>query len=271
MQTENPSAHRLTGAAWAASQLRDWEGIPVRTMQPIDALLLGLLVNRAWGDGWSRNPRDLEDALELVRVGNLSEQALWARARELRIERTLRLCLSTCNPWTGEVVVGSPDRRTQLRHEAATLTELGSPTLERGLLRLVNLPWTLGDAVKLFPLVLQTLGAMRQTQDIKQLLQSRDRQGQPHPKPSLEYVYRTLAAASKGLRLLGRDHRGCIPRCLAAFTHLRARGYPVRFVSGVYRLGSKLEGHAWLELDGVPVWSKQDLEHKYQKQFQYPE
>lgn len=271
MQTENTNARRLTEAAWAGSALKDWGRVPVRIMQPVDALLLGLFVNRAWGDEWGRNERDLEDALELIRAGNFSEQDLRERAKELRIERTLELCLKTCNPWNQTVRAGSVSRSTQLHHEWTTLFELGSPTLERGLLRLINLPWTLGDTLKLFPLVLKTLSAIKQTQDIHLLVQGLDHQTSPHPKPSLEYVYRMISAASKGLRLLGRDHRGCIPRCLSAFSYLRAKGYPVRFVTGVYYLNGKLEGHAWLELNGIPVWSKEELDNRYKKQFQYPQ
>jgi hypothetical protein len=65
-----------------------------------------------------------------------------------------------------------------------------------------------------------------------------------------------FAAAEKfTTRLLRRDD--CLPRSLALYLFLRARGFPVRHTVGI--ADDPLRAHAWVELDGQPLLD--DPEH----------
>ncbi len=70
-----------------------------------------------------------------------------------------------------------------------------------------------------------------------------------------------LAAISTSQRIVGRL-RGvpdtCLYRSLARYALLRRAGHPVRFVMALDRKAPEVVGHAWLELDGVPLGEEVD-------------
>ncbi len=75
------------------------------------------------------------------------------------------------------------------------------------------------------------------------------------------------------LRLLRvRPHGNCLPRSLIIFAMLRRRGYPVVFCSGVRYRNGKLEGHAWVELDGRVIEALHEPNNRrdYQLNIVYP-
>ncbi|MHA0044040.1 lasso peptide biosynthesis B2 protein [Deinococcus sp. PEB2-63] len=57
----------------------------------------------------------------------------------------------------------------------------------------------------------------------------------------------------RALWLLGVRDRGCVPRAMTLYALLSRQGRAVSYVSGVRRVNSELDGHAWVELSGVPV------------------
>lgn len=63
-------------------------------------------------------------------------------------------------------------------------------------------------------------------------------------------LHRDVTAA---LRLMGVRERGCVPRAMTLYALLSRQGHTVAYVSGVRRVNGELDGHAWVELNGVPV------------------
>lgn len=67
--------------------------------------------------------------------------------------------------------------------------------------------------------------------------------------------------------LLGRMPRPprgpCLPRSLTLFYFAHRAGLPVQLQCGVRRVGGRLQGHAWLSLNGEPFLEKQDPRQSY--------
>ncbi|BFU96163.1 MAG: conserved protein of unknown function [Nitrospira sp.] len=73
------------------------------------------------------------------------------------------------------------------------------------------------------------------------------------------------------LRLFPYNKKGnCFPRALAGYWFARRSGYPVRFHCGVRKEGSRLDGHAWLTLDGEPFHETSRQWREYVVTFSYP-
>lgn len=87
-------------------------------------------------------------------------------------------------------------------------------------------------------------------------LAARSRAGPAAERTSLARCMAGFAAAEKlTTRLLRRDD--CLPRSLALFVFLRARGFAVRHAIGI--ADDPLRAHAWVELTGQPLLD--DPEH----------
>lgn len=70
---------------------------------------------------------------------------------------------------------------------------------------------------------------------------------------------RVLAALRVGEALFRRvpfDPDTCLYRALARYGSLRGAGHPAKFLMGIDP-GDPERGHAWVELDGRPLWEKQ--------------
>ncbi|MFN4252420.1 lasso peptide biosynthesis B2 protein [Deinococcus sp.] len=57
----------------------------------------------------------------------------------------------------------------------------------------------------------------------------------------------------RALWLLGVRERGCVPRAMTLYALLSRQGRAATYVSGIRRLTGELDGHAWVEVNGVPV------------------
>jgi hypothetical protein len=55
----------------------------------------------------------------------------------------------------------------------------------------------------------------------------------------------------------------CLPRALTLFYFARRSGLPVQFHCGVQRTGARLQGHAWLSLNGRPFLERDDPHQSY--------
>jgi hypothetical protein len=70
------------------------------------------------------------------------------------------------------------------------------------------------------------------------------------------------------LRRLPVTRTTCLHRALIAFAIARRRGHPVQLVLGVAAPGGEgLTGHAWLEVDGVPL---EPATRRYVETYRYP-
>jgi len=128
---------RITDAAWAASRPVAWGGGQVRLLDPRDAVVVGLAVNRGWGsDGWFLKARDYPDFAALVERHGLTADALRARARELGVPRTFELFLRRCDPFRRHLRLADPSWWALRGWNARVAAERGWVDLDRGLMRL---------------------------------------------------------------------------------------------------------------------------------------
>ncbi|HEU4743289.1 MAG TPA: lasso peptide biosynthesis B2 protein [Meiothermus sp.] len=263
---------RFTEATWQGSQLQPWEDLNVHLMQPVDALLIGLLLNRRWGDRWGIKPSDLPDARALAGRFGLVRGDLERRAGELGCTRTLGLLLERCDPWENRVSLALPSPRQRLRWEIETMGELGIWWLERRFGQFLRLPGVIADVLRELPGLLRVLAGLRRHSDLYGLLWQLERPPRTGPESSGRRRERILRGVNRGLWLLGLRKNPCVPRALALYVALRAEGLPVEFVSGVRRVGDRLEGHAWVELEGLPLEGsgEEQAPRLFKESFRYP-
>lgn len=57
----NRVQRRITEAVWERAETLEWAGARVRVPAPVDSLLVGLVLQRCWGDRWLLKPHDALD------------------------------------------------------------------------------------------------------------------------------------------------------------------------------------------------------------------
>jgi len=269
-----PVQRRVTQAVWARSRVREWEGVPVREMDPTDALLVGLVLQRCWGDRWHLKPCDPIDFRFLQQRCGLDRERLATRARELGCSRTLRIFLERCDPEEGRLLLGAPSQRQLRGWNRAVFAERGPlGTLQSSLSRLYHLPQYLGDFVYAAPAMFRARRALRRRSAMREVLEALTPVS-PGSPPSPAVRRRTVRAVRRLSRVLPRNAEGdCLLRSLTIYTKLRREGLPVVFRSGVRRTAEGIVGHAWVELDGVvlPELGEPDNPTLYRVNFTYPD
>jgi hypothetical protein len=76
--------------------------------------------------------------------------------------------------------------------------------------------------------------------------------GAAHPRAKWS-AGRVVRAARDALWILGKRDHSCLPRSFTVFALLRAMGEQPVIVTGVVRIAGELKGHAWVELNGLPI------------------
>jgi len=170
----------------------------------------------------------------------VTREALVARARELRCAGTVRHFLTRCDPFRQRFDLRVPGRARRWWWSCRFAHERVPYPLENLVLRG---PGSLLAMLRELPGVLRVLWWLRREPDLTRLL----------PAVAPATLRRGPRSLDDGVRLRVRPDGPCVPRALAVFAALRARGAPAVFCSGVRRRGAALEGHAWVELDGEPV------------------
>jgi hypothetical protein len=265
---------RLTAAVWANSIERAWEGTTVRLPHPVDALLVCLVLHRCWDMApWRLKPHDPVDFRLLAAHGPVTREAVWARARELRCERTLAAFLERCDPWAGTWEVDPPGLATRLRLDLSAWPERTPRRYERRLLRLARLPGVVLEGVRALPAALAAFRALRREKDLSRLLASLT----PAPRrarSSKRRRFRTISALRRLARFLPHGGAGpCVVRSLVIYTALQRQGWPVVFVSGVRSEAGSVVGHAWVELGGTvlpELGEPPAVLEQYAVNFRYP-
>lgn len=244
----------ITRAVWAASQERPWspagEGITVRTLSPVDAALVGIVLQRAWGgDRWGVRPRDLADWRLLAERYGVTRAALEARARELGCRATLAAFLAR---WDEGVRSGSfplPTPRELRRLDRVARPEHGTlAARERWLYRAHVWPRMLSEAASVLPDVWRARRALARERDVRALLASLD-ETPARGKGDAATLLHTCRGVHVAMRLVRYREAGpCLFAALTLYAALRRRGFAPRFVSGVRRGPGGIVGHAWVEL-----------------------
>ena len=243
---------RLTEAAWAGSAQLPLGDTSVHVLDPRDAVLMGLVLNRAWStDAWRLKPRDYVDFRVVVEQHGVTKAALVGRARELRCELTLARFLQRCDPFEGRIDLRTPTRAQRLRWSLAVARERRPYWLDHALNLPLIAPGVIRDTLRELPGLLRVLRLLRREPNLSRLLARLV----PDTGPALPLAerrrYRVVRGVRWGLKLLRVQPEGdCVPRSLAVFARLRRLGAQAMFVSGVRQSRAGLHGHAWVELDG---------------------
>jgi hypothetical protein len=264
---------RVTDAVWARARERTWEGVAVWEMDPVDALLVGLVLGRAWGaDGWGVKAHDAVDWRLLRDRSGMDDGDLEARARELGCARTLRLFRERFDPEHGRLELGRPPRAWVRRARALSAAECFQ--LGATLLRAAQAPAIAADVAATLPYVLRARRAARRLPELRELLPSLTAAAPlPETPDSRVSRFRTIRGVCWAARLLGTGSAcPCLVRSLALYGALREQGWPVSFVAGARMEEGQVRRHAWLELDGRPLPELRELTHaeKYRETFRYP-
>ncbi len=267
---------RVTEQVWDAAILHDWDGLQVRLPCPEDQILVGLVLNRCWGDdSWRVGTHDPMDFRAVVERSGVTVGDLRRRARELGCRRTLEIYLTLCNPWTGTLQLRSRTRMQVLGWGLRVAAERGPLLVEHLLSKGWVLSTKVADLLRELPGVMRVNRQLRQPHDMAGLtgrLLGPVRTGQ-RPTGPFE-VQRVIRGVHLNVVLLNiRPEGHCLPRSLAIAAALRRRGLDAVFRSGVRRDGDRILSHAWVELNGVPMFDAQEEQsaHLYTPNFQAPE
>lgn len=262
---------RVTDAVWERARAREWEGVQVWEMDPVDALLVGLVLGRGWGDdAWGVKAHDVVDWRVLRERGGVGEAELQARARELGCTRTLRIFRERCDPDAGRLQLGPPSRGWLRRARARSAPE--NFQLGATLLRARLAPSIAAEVAGALRYVLRARRAVRAAPDLRALLASltpADGSGEPGSRVRR---FRTTRGVRWAARLLRFGPAGGVVRSVALYAALREQGWPVSFVSGVRREDGAVDRHAWVELDGhvLPELCEPANPELYRENFRYP-
>jgi hypothetical protein len=142
----------ITRAAWQASRATDFDGVPIRLLDPRDAALIGLVLNRSWSsDVFQLRLHDYLDLAFLAEREGVTREALEARARELGCERTLALFLERCDPYRKHLDLTPPTRAQLLRWGTILVAERGHRGAERFAVDLRQAPARALDVLRELP------------------------------------------------------------------------------------------------------------------------
>jgi Uncharacterised nucleotidyltransferase/Transglutaminase-like superfamily len=243
---------RITGALWQGAVAHHWHGARMFMPQPVDALLIALLLNRRFGERWMLKPQDILDARLLVKHHGLTLEAVEERATQLGCLNTFRLLKQRINPWLPHFDLTRPSRGDRFRWDLMTATELGHQPLDQVWWRLEQVPAFFLATARALPVAYRALRHARQAIPIPDLIDAFE----PRTRRSVPLTPREREVTVIGARwatALFRLPRLCVPRALTVYYLLRAGGIDAQFVSGVRQTSSGIDGHAWVEFEGVPV------------------
>ncbi len=250
----NRVQRRVTKEVWSRSRVREWEGVPIREMDPVDGLLVGLVLQRCWGgEHWHLKPQDWVDFRVLSERSGTTREQLWDRAREVGATRTLGFFLERCDPEAGVFDLSPPPAAALRRWDRAAFPERGPlGRSQRALGLLYSLPGTSFAVLAALRSVREARRALGRGPGIHELLRSLTPPTLPRDRGTVKRRWSTVHGIRWAVHLLpGRNPRGdCLVRSLAIYTALRRQGWPVTFVSGVRRDADGVVGHAWVEMEG---------------------
>jgi hypothetical protein len=220
---------RITRLAWRSARAIRWEGAEVDVLEPADAILIGLVMNRCWGsDDWNLKPSDYADFAAIVEAFGVTRQALLERAGVLGCKRTLELYLARCDPFQRILDLRAPTGRDRFLWGCAVLPERGHPGLELAVHRVLKKPREIVHLMRALPIVLRVLrggsGSERDAPDPA-------RSSEVHASDDL-LSYREWQGVQQGarraLKLFGRDPDAADGVYVRVLYHaLRARGLEV--------------------------------------------
>jgi Uncharacterised nucleotidyltransferase/Transglutaminase-like superfamily len=259
---------RLTRAIVDNAAEVNSQGHPLWIPRSVDHVIVFLL-NRRWGDRWKRKPSDYTDLLALKENCTVTREAVLDRARKLGCERNITTTLETCDPWLKKLVINPPNRWQQMQWDLQCMSELGSYEIDYYLDRFKNASSRISYALRSLQLLFEATYARDRVSDLNALV------GRFDAKPQSEARFGKLVKWCVGVRLANRILRWqknpCVPNSLALLRMLSQAGFAASFVSGVRKVAGRLDGHAWVEVDGLPLEIMGDMNAPgvYKENFRY--
>jgi hypothetical protein len=239
---------KFAQAIYKAAVLTPLEDVIIRLPTPTDLLLL-MLVSRRWGGRWANKPSDYPDASRIIKKFSLQREVLLQRAQELQCLKTVQLALETCDPWLDQVRLKPPSLLERWRKDFLCKEDFGLREWER----FSRIPaHSSGFFRVLLPLV-RAYWSRSRGGDLTKMVAGFDRQIKQKNRANYALLESVQYGMNWAMRLSPIKFNPCVPRSLALLQVLSESGFATSFVSGVRRNGAKLDGHAWLEVDGVPL------------------
>jgi Uncharacterised nucleotidyltransferase/Transglutaminase-like superfamily len=236
-QTIYEAAERIQlGEAW------------IRLPNPVDFLIL-TMISRRWGERWAQHVNDYLDAGALIERFQLTRETVLQRAQVLRCEATICTVLERCDVWRKHIDLSSPSLLERWFKDWRCSEDFGMREWER----FSRIPAHFAGFRKVIWPLVKAYRARAQGGSLYALVSQFDRPLVGGTKTN----YATLESVQYGMnwaqRLSPIKFNPCVPRSLALLQVLSEAGFATSFVSGVRRLQGKLDGHAWLEVDGIPL------------------
>lgn len=199
---------RITRLARKSSQAVDWEGVPVLLPHPLDAVLIGLVLNRCWSpEDWTLRPHDYLDFRYLIERYSLELPQLRDRARELGCSTTFELFLERCDPFERRCTMSAPSKIELQRWNLLVASERGNRYLQRSRVEIVDWVRGLAGMIAELPGVALTLFEVRRFQDLRQAAESYESRRSMRSELDPEFWQRLRRAVHRGIRLLVRRNR----------------------------------------------------------------
>lgn len=263
----------LTAQVWQRAQQTDWEGVKILRPDPLDAIVVNLLLGRSWtGDLGGLKPADYPDLQVLMTNDQVSPEAIAEHAQSCGAKHTWLAFKECCDPAQWRFELNSAQIDPVMR--AGVKADGVRPTAGRWLVRYVALkrmayllPETLGDVVAAWWVIRQ--GGDPRTHLQRWTTKTRRRL-------SLREMNDVITAIGWWTRLFYPKQRRlgvCVPRAYATYRALSRRGHPVIFVSGVARTRAGVVGHAWIEDDqgSSESYGEPNNRRIFRVLFQFPE
>ena len=219
---------RITQLVWNDSLLVGWDDVQVRVPRAVDAVLVGLVLNRSWSpEDWHLRPHDYLDFRFLVEKYQVTPEKLRMRAKELNCSRTLELFLGRCNPFDRTCVLSRPTWLELQHWNLLVASERGNRYLERSLVNVrswVSLPL---DLIEAMPDVLHALFLAHRSENVRAAAE-RVQSPSVHTRPMTARKWKKLRqSVHRCLRLLGKGGYGFRDlEALALLVALRRRSCP---------------------------------------------
>ncbi len=262
---------RLTRAFWKSAIKQPWQGTNVWLPEPTDGLILNML-NRARGDHWKRRISDLPDAQTIITHAQITQEQFLARANELNVKNAITAALETCNPWTNHVDIAIPTFWRTASLYFQTFPEIGIYALEQLQFKILRPIDSIIGLIKILPIFLSVKHELRHQKDLYQIFQKLEHRFLPKKTANNPEILQLTRGVKLALSIFGPKQDACVPRSMALYLALREYKFATEFVSGVRRLEGKLQGHAWLELHGLPLAGSgdHDAPNQFRENFRFP-
>jgi hypothetical protein len=236
--------------------------------QPVDHVI-AFLINRRWGDRWKRKASDYTDLLVLKEHSGVTRAAVLTRAAELSCLQNILLTLETCDPWLKKLDVQQPSRLRQIRWDIQCASELGSYEFDYYFDRIKNAPSRISYLGHSLSVLLRATKARDTISDLNVLVSQFDVPS--NSKAQFGKLIKWCVGVKLASRILRLQKNPCVPKSLALLKMLSQDGFAASFVSGVRKVNGKLEGHAWVEVDGLPLEIMGDMQSPsiFKENFRY--